>query len=277
MVNPDSRELLRNLDIISKYLPAQMTIESILAEGGQGVIYRGKVGTDAAAIKAYFPGQVQKRIEREISALRSLKCPNIVGLLWAGEVRLNNSERLDLVATELIPGSDLRKILQDHTMTFEEIGAVAYDLANAIAALWERRIVHRDLKPSNILITNAGRACVVDLGLARYVDLSSLTPQGASWGTYGYLSPEQAKLVRQLTCKSDVYALGVIILQAVIGEHPTNKDQQLLNSSRFHEELPEILEAWEFGPIVKRMLHPRPTARPMPLEILSVLNEFKPS
>lgn len=268
--------LLKDKDFVSKSMPQEIKTSSLLAEGGQGVVYDGQVGGNAAAIKIYFPGQVLKRIQREVAALESLDCPNIVKLLWSGDVEIKGHGRLQVVATELAAGKPLHSILKAKSLTPNEIGVLAYDITNAISVMWDQRIVHRDLKPSNIVVSPEGQACVIDLGLARYVDRSSLTPFGVSWGTYGYLSPEQTKAQRQLTCKSDIYGLGVTLVEASLGKHPTQRDQLVLLASGFHQKLPSSLENWQFAPLLKRMLHPRPTVRPMPSQILSQLNEFRP-
>lgn len=270
------KALLKDQDFIEASMPQGMEIESLLAEGGQGVIYRGHKGGITAAVKIYFPGQVQKRIQREVDALGSLDCPNIVKLIWAGEIEVEDHGLLQAVATELAPGTALNQALKKQPLSLEELGILAYDIANAIAAMWDKRIVHRDLKPSNVVVSPEGRVCVIDLGLARYVDRSSLTPFGMSWGTHGYLSPEQTKAQRQLTCKSDIFSLAVTLLEASLGKHPTHGDQLVLLASGFEESLPTALEDWEFAPLVQRMLNPRPIVRPMPSEILGQLEQFRP-
>lgn len=272
----DIASLLKDKDFVSESMPEEVAIDDFLAVGGQGVVYRGEVGGEIAAVKIYFPGQVQKRIQREINALGSLDCPNIAKLLWTGEIEIEGHGRLQVVATELFPGTSLYKMLGERTLAHEELGAIAFDITTAISAMWDQRIVHRDLKPSNIVVSPEGRACVIDLGLARYVDRSSLTPYGVSWGTYGYLSPEQTKAQRQLTCKSDIFGLAVTLLEASLGKHPTQKDQLVLLSSGFHENLPSAAEKLEFAPLLKRMLHPRPTMRPRPSQILNQLEQFRP-
>ena len=64
------------------------------------------------------------------------------------------------------------------------------------------------------MIRPDGRACVIDLGVARHLDQTTLTALGITWGTLGYMSPEQTRAVRQLTCKSDLFSLGVILLES---------------------------------------------------------------
>lgn len=271
-------EWLRNDQSISdvdKLLPDHIELEQILATGGQGIVYRGTVSNIEAAIKIYFPGQLQLRIDREIDALSTLNNPHIVKLLWSGGINIEDFE-LPTVATELIPGIDLEHQLAIDSLNHDEIGMLAFDIADAIGAMWEKRIVHRDLKPPNILRKPEGRSFVIDLGVARHIDLTPLTATGFTWGTQGYMSPEQTRAARQLTCKSDIFALGVILVECAMGRHPTRRDQLRLFAVQLHEQLPAEINTWQYAPLLKNMLDPRPTKRPMPQEILRTLNQYAP-
>lgn len=259
----------------NELLPAGLTLRSVLEAGGQGIVFTGEHNDQPAAIKVYFPGQLEERIDREVRALERINCPSIVSLLWKGTLPLQD-RALPVVVTELIEGVPLDQRIEDNALTKVELSSVGYDVALAIETMWQYRIVHRDLKPSNILIKSNGRACVIDLGVARHIEESSLTAMGATWGTYGYLSPEQTRGVRQLTCKSDIYALGVVLIEAALGMHPTGRDQLRLFSRRLHETLPTALDEWEFADLLKTMLHPRPTKRPKPKRIVDELSAFAP-
>jgi serine/threonine protein kinase len=115
-------------------------------------------------------------------------------------------------------------------MSFDEVARVGHDIADAIEALWARphRIVHRDIKPPNVMLATTGHAVLIDLGVARHTTLDSLTITGGTWGTHGYMSPEQAMGRKALTCKSDVFALGVMLQEGLAGRHPTNRNQRML-------------------------------------------------
>jgi eukaryotic-like serine/threonine-protein kinase len=270
----DEKQWLKTLGNILPLLPKNIKVEDVLDEGGQGVVYKGLVAGKAAAIKVYFPGQHQIRIEREVQALQKLSCSSIVNLLWEGVISFRNQD-LPVVATELIDGDSLNKVLEKRSLDSDELGMLAYDIAGAIDAMWEQRIVHRDLKPANVLIKPNGRACVIDLGVARYLEESSLTAMGMTWGTLGYMSPEQTKCVRQLTCKSDLFALGIILVESSLQRHPTNRDQLRLMGMKLHENLPIEINNWSYANIVRNLLDPKPIKRPLPSQILASLTVFK--
>ncbi len=274
MNDAELKEWLKLLENVAPLLPANIELHKLLFVGGQGVVYRGLVDDINAAIKIYFPGQTNERIEREIRALRELRCDTIVDLLWADKVYFNERD-LNVVATSFVEGMTINELINpDAPLEVSRLGILAYDVALAIQAMWARRIVHRDLKPSNVLLRLNGRACVIDLGLARHLDDSSLTQMGATWGTLGYLSPEQMKLVRNLTCKSDIFALGIILIEAAMGRHPTFGDQMRLQARSLHEELPREIRDWQYADLLKKMLQPSAPKRPKPEEILQILERY---
>ena len=266
---------LRDPASLQKVLPKQVIITEVLAEGGQGIVFRGAVDSRPAAVKVYFAGQVQQRVDREIAALNRLKCRSVAALLWSGTVDLKGTT-LAVVATALVPGRPLSQWIVEGPLTHALVGAVAYDVTEAIEHLWAGRIVHRDLKPSNIVVTPEGRACVIDLGVAKHLDLSPLTVVGMTWGTFGYMSPEQLQGAKQLTCKSDLFGLGVVLLECALGEHPSHQDQLRLLASRFHESLPPRVGAWPFAELAQRLLQPQPVRRPQPAYVASMLTAYAP-
>ncbi|MBX3059468.1 MAG: serine/threonine protein kinase [Anaerolineae bacterium] len=273
--NSEFKQWLELPSNVSPFLPDFIQVTTLLEVGGQGVVYRGLAKGEDAAIKIYFPGQTDKRIEREITALGELNCANIVKLLWSDRLNIQDNE-LYVVATSYVAGTPLNHLIRQQELADHELAVIAYDVSRAIEAMWSRRTVHRDLKPSNIVIRADGRACVIDLGLARHLNDSSLTQMGATWGTRGYLSPEQNKGVRQLSCKSDIFALGVVLVECAMRRHPSGQDQQRLEALGLHNQLTHPLDSWQYAHLVKDMLHPRQTKRPLPSDILSTLSRYAP-
>lgn len=265
-------DILKSVQVVNGALPANVRVAAVLAHGGQGVVHRGTVDGSAAAVKLYLPQQVETRIDREIEALRRLDTPVIAKLLWSGEVTITG-QAVRVVATQLVDGTPLNELLRQRPLVHAEVGALLYDVTDAISHLWRIRIVHRDLKPSNIIMLG-GRAVVIDLGVARHLDQSPLTATGNTWGTLGYMSPEQTRCVKQLTCKSDLFALGIIAVESLLQRHPTNGDQLRLLAARLHENLPGAVAAVPTAPLVRRLLIPRATGRPVPENVLGELAAF---
>ena len=88
----DPQDTLRQPAVIGAALPPEVTVTEVIEEGGQGVVYKGHVGAESAAVKVYLPGQVQKRIDREVAALGDLDCRTVVKLLWAGTISIGGQE-----------------------------------------------------------------------------------------------------------------------------------------------------------------------------------------
>src|SRR5208283_2542209 len=86
-----------------------------------------------------------------------------------------------------------------------------------------------DIKPSNIMLRDAGGAVLIDLGAARHLEADyGDADVRKPFGTKGYFSPEQARGARALTCASDVFSLGVVMMQSLMGRHPTEYHQSAL-------------------------------------------------
>lgn len=270
------KDWLHKPDNIVTHLPSHVELIEFIEDGGQGVVYKGRVNDKIAAIKIYFPGeQLHQRIEREIHALKTIDCSSIVDLLWHSNLKIENYE-LPIVATSFIAGKTLTQLIKSDQIDWDQLAILTYDVTDAIKCMWHKRIVHRDLKPSNIIIRENGRACVIDLGIARHIDQSTLTMIGMTWGTLGYMSPEQVRAVKQLTCKSDLYSLGIILTECRKGRHLTYGDQLRFMSLDLHEmeNLPSQISKWEYAHLVCELLHPRPTKRPQPETILKLLSSY---
>jgi serine/threonine protein kinase len=266
-------ELIRSKDKLQPYLPSIEFIET-LAEGGQGIVYRGKISGRESAVKIYFPGQIETRVDREIEALNIVNNPHIVKMLWSGKLELNDIT-LPVVATEYIHGVNLSEyIRQNGKLSSTQVAKIIYDISDAIEAMWGHRIVHRDLKPPNILIKSDERATVIDLGVGRHISRTPLTATGFTWGTLGYMSPEQTKAIQQLSCKSDIYSLGVIAIECLLGKHPTRGDQLLLFGMGYDKNLPIEIQKLEYAGLIANMLQVKPISRPLPSEIKTTLKAY---
>jgi len=135
-------------------------------------------------------------------------------------------------------------------------------ISQAIDELWNLRIVHRDIKPGNILVGELNTVYLIDLGVAKHLDKETVTTEGYTLGTPGYMSPEQAIGRKGLTLKSDMFSLGIVLYEALTGLHPFNNNQYLIgriNPRRLGDikkVRPELIE------VIENMLALHPTERP---------------
>lgn len=267
-------------------LGGRFQIDGELRVGGQGVVYRarrergpqGAPAADLVALKLHTdPGQDQ-RVEREIAAMERVRHPNLAKLVEHGRV-LIGGQQVRYVAWEFIDGQPLDHRIQDAGPVAPRIVAcLGRDVASAIGEIWARRIVHRDVNPKNIMLrTGDLEAVLIDLGVARFLSEDTITAAGLTWGTRGYLSPEQCRAETALTCSSDVFSLGVTLQEALCGAHPTSLDQRRLATAppRTSDVAPNAPAA--LADTIDRMLSLRAAFRPRPAELAERFGELAES
>jgi len=202
------------------------TLKDLLGQGGYGDVYVGeqKNGPNVA-VKILDAAHARDedsiaRFKREAETAKRLEHPNIVRVVDVG-----SSRQRHYLVMELVRGGSLDKLMRRED-TAERVLPALVEAARALAYAHEQGVVHRDVKPANILLTKSGKAKVADFGLAKAVDHSSMTTEGRMLGTASYMSPEQVKGERA-TAASDVYAMGVMIYDAITGKLPFVSDSQI--------------------------------------------------
>lgn len=223
-------------DQIDIALRGRYAIHELLRVGGQGLVHRahrvrtldGSVTDDEVALKINLdPGQ-DERVEREIQAVKGHRHPNLAYLVEHGTTNIGGRDARYL-AWEYIAGGPVDALTAAGPLTFRQAAVIGRDVSRAIEHLWTKRIVHRDVNPKNIMMRQGDHeAVLIDLGVARHLDRTTITAAGLTWGTAGYFSPEQCRCEQQLTCASDMYSLGISLQEALIGRHPTGRDQRRL-------------------------------------------------
>jgi eukaryotic-like serine/threonine-protein kinase len=270
-----------NLPLLRLALQPDIVEIEELRPGGQALIYRGRrirtpagVSTnDHVAIKLYTNLEDEERITREIVAASMVRCETLVDVLSNGTALLGN-EPCRYLVSRFIEGISLSDYLSSNRASPSLACTIGRDISLAIAALWQRNLVHRDINPKNIMLRSGMEAAVlIDLGIAKNADHSPLTAAGETWGTRGYLSPEQAAGLK-LSCLSDVFSLGVTMQHALAGAHPTSFNQNRLNSGGrpTFEVAPETPAA--LSHILDRMVSGRAVRRPNPAELVNRFTEL---
>jgi len=199
-----------------------------LGRGGMGSVWHAThLGLDVPCAVKFIEGEyaqlseAQSRFEREAKAAASLRSPHVVQILdhgvWQGT---------PYIAMELLDGEELGKRLQRlGRLSPPDVLKIVTQVARALTKAHSVGIVHRDLKPENIfLVLDDDReiAKVLDFGIAKAtggIDGSN-TKTGAMLGTPYYMSPEQAQGIKAVDHRSDLWALGVIVFQALTGKLP---------------------------------------------------------
>jgi serine/threonine protein kinase len=160
-----------------------------------------------------------RRFHQEARAAAKLDHENIARVFYCGE-----DDGLHFIAFEFVEGENLKALLERRgPLPVPEAINYMLQVATGLAHAAQRGVVHRDIKPSNIIITPHGRAKLVDMGLARSMELHdgrALTQSGVTLGTFEYISPEQALEPRTADVRSDIYSLGCTFYHALTGQPP---------------------------------------------------------
>jgi serine/threonine kinase PknH len=191
-----------------------------LGAGGMGRVYLGlSPAGRAVAIKVVHPelagdAAFLRRFGQEVAAARAVS-----GIYTAPVVASGLNERPPWLATAFVPGPSLDHVVSEHGPLPEQaLWPLLGGLVEALAAIHACGVVHRDLKPANVLLATDGPR-VIDFGIARAADGTSLTAAGVVFGTPGYMSPEQAEGL-DAGPASDVFALGCVVAYAAAGMGP---------------------------------------------------------
>lgn len=254
----------------------------MIRAGGQGVVSKavritsqdGRQTNELVALKYYFDPSQDERVEREIRALEGFRHPNLANLVEHGTVQIDG-RRVRYVAWEFIEGEALDTRVRTGPLPSQTVAFIGRDVAHAIDHIWTKRIVHRDVNPRNIMLrTGDAEAVLIDLGVARHLDRTPLTAPGMTWGTQGYLSPEQCRAEPNLTCQSDVFSLGVSLQESLLGSHPTRCDQHALlaDTRKTSELIPQCPAA--MAELIDAMLKPRAAFRPLPSTLVTRFGEI---
>lgn len=218
------------IDLLRLASPSGLIIHAPIAAGGQGSVFSGSLNGTAVALKVFTAHSSDpRRIDREIKTLQGISCAFLVRLVANMMVTLGGT-CCPLIAYELLPGKDLRHLLDPTAapVAASVLSLIGSQIGEALEALWRARIVHRDVKPANIVQADVGRFVLVDVGIARHVDLSAITGPGGWAGTMGYMSPEQALGRRSLTIASDVFSLGLTLYELASRKHPFGGNQSAI-------------------------------------------------
>jgi eukaryotic-like serine/threonine-protein kinase len=216
---------------LNQALEGRYVLERELGEGGMATVYLAHdLRHDRrVALKLLRPELAAvvgaDRFLAEIRTTANLQHPNILPLFDSGIVPAANEAEGELLfyVMPYVEGESLRDRLdREGELPVEEAVRIAAAVADALGYAHRQEVVHRDIKPENILL-HEGRPLVADFGIALAADRAGgprLTETGLSLGTPLYMSPEQASGERRVDARTDVYALGAVLYEMLVGTPP---------------------------------------------------------
>ncbi|HYM60348.1 MAG TPA: protein kinase [Thermoanaerobaculia bacterium] len=215
----------RPVDLESGHLFAnRYRIEQIVGRGGMGVVYKALDTQldETVAIKT-LPGDVMsrspedlERFKREIRLARKITHRNVLRTYDYGE-----ADGVYFISMEYVRGYTLADLLEEARQMAPRVATgITRQICRGLEEAHDQGIIHRDIKPQNVLIDHKGEVKLMDFGIARMTEnVEAMTQAGLIVGTPHYMSPEQVR-GNQLDPRSDVYSMGVMLYEILVGEKP---------------------------------------------------------
>jgi serine/threonine-protein kinase len=248
-------------------------IERELGSGAMGSVYLAhfkdkpdrRVALKFVGVGAAVTQKALDRFEREADILKQLRHPNIVRLIGHGR----HQKKIPYYAMEYVEGQTLSELLDRRKrLPWEEVVALGKQLCAALHHAHQQGIIHRDVKPSNLMVLRDGTLKLTDFGIAKDLDVTALTEANCTVGTASYMSPEQCKGERNLTHRSDLYSLGIVMYELLTGVKPFEADNAMdmflkhvqgkfERPSRLEMDIPPWLDT-----LVCHLLEKKPEKRP---------------
>ena len=231
---------------IGQLFAARYDIQSILGEGGMGIVYKAhdRELDDIVAIKTLRSEALSAdptlldRFKQETRLARRITHPNILRTHDLGE-----SNGLRYLSMEFVKGITLKGLVeQDQLIPTPVALRIAKQICAGLAAAHEVGVIHRDIKPQNIIIEPTGGLKVMDFGIARLTQDRGMTAAGTVIGTPDYMSPEQAR-GQNLDFRSDIYSTGVLLYELFTSVLPFEGDTPLAVVLKHVQEKPPSPQA----------------------------------
>ncbi len=269
-----------SLDLLRTALADRYRIERELGQGGMATVY---LATDLrhdrqVAIKVlrsdFAESLTGERFIREIGVTARLNHPHILALLDSGSAA---NGKLLYYVMPVATGQSLRdRLAACGSLSESDALRIACDVVEALVHAHANGIVHRDIKPDNILLSE-GHAIVVDFGIAKALgsarETSTLTSEGMSLGTPAYMAPEQAAGEADVDHRVDIYAVGAMLYEMLLGSAPFTGTFQQVVAAKMTRDAPSLVaHAPSATPalarLVARCLARDPSKRPASAEEL---------
>jgi serine/threonine-protein kinase len=264
--------------LLGQTLADKYRIEELINEGGMGAVYRAThvLMDKTVAVKVLHPAlaaddKIVARFSREARAASRISHPHALSVTDFGE----DKGGVVFLVMEYLNGETLKEVIRkEGPMPLPRITEIIRQVCGALEAAHAEGVVHRDLKSDNIMLIDVGGgdwAKVLDFGIAKITEKvgqdPALTAPNLIIGTPQYMSPEQCSQAAEIDSRSDIYSLGVILYELLIGHVPfTGESPTAIMMKHLQEPPPSVLEERKdlpasVGRVVARAMAKRPDDR----------------
>lgn len=268
-------------EMIGKY-----KVTAIIAKGGMGTVYKAihpslKRYVVIKKLSIRGNASLRERFKREAQILLELHHPNVVHMF-----DFFKEGSFYYIVLEYVDGMALDKLLKKREKLSSPITMlILRDTCNALKYAHDKGIIHRDIKPGNILISRHGEVKLADFGIASSEkesdNESNLTQQGSALGTPAYMSPEQFSDSKTVDQRADIYSLGIMIYEMIIGKKPFPGNFSAETLAQIHKgkyENPKKIDK-NIDPtihkLIKKMIQPNPKRRFQNVDkIIKICNRY---
>jgi serine/threonine protein kinase len=257
---------------VGDVLEGKWRLERKLGEGGMGTVFLAhdllldrKVAIKLLGVALANDPELVMRFEREARLTAGLEHPNIVPVYAVGRFR----GRRPFMVMKALDGVTLHHLVKSKgPLHARDLLHLARQMAAGLDFIHSRGFIHRDIKAANIFVGPDGHATILDFGILRASrGAEAITRTGLVMGTPHYMSPEQAKGIRDLDHRSDLYAFAVLLFECAAGSLPFESDNDLsVIQMQAHGQPPDLCEraSWvprSVGDVISRALSKDPQAR----------------
>jgi serine/threonine-protein kinase len=264
--------------LLGQTLADKYRIEELINEGGMGAVYRAThvLMDKTVAIKVLHPAlaaddKIVARFSREARAASRISHPHALSVTDFGE----SGNGIVFLVMEYLKGETLKEVIHNEgQMPLPRVVEIIRQVCGALEAAHAEGVVHRDLKSDNIMLVDVGGgdwAKVLDFGIAKITEKvgqdPALTAPNLIIGTPQYMSPEQCSQAAEIDSRSDIYSLGVILYEMLVGHVPfTGESPTAIMMKHLQEPPPSVLEERKdlpasIGRVVTRAMAKRPEDR----------------